>query len=89
VEAVINAQDFVAESVVVDRASKLVAMVYLDNEAIKKSRLDAERVADIPETVRINSNRNLPSYSQIAKVEIVLNPFEKTPKLSIKRFLYK
>lgn len=89
VEAVINSQDYVAESVVVDRNSKLVALVYLDEAAIKAAKLDAEAVSDIPESVRLNSNRILPSYSQISKIEVVVAPFEKTPKMSIKRFLYK
>ena len=89
VEAVINSQDFVAESVVVDRASKLVALIFLDDAAIKKAGLDEEAVSDIPESVRVNSNRVLPLYSQITKVEVVTEPFEKTPKMSIKRFLYK
>ena len=89
VEAVVNSQDYVVESVVVDRASKLVAMVYLDEDAIKKAGLDAEAVSDIPESIRISSNRKLPVYSQIANVEVVPVPFEKTPKMSIKRFLYK
>ena len=89
VEAVVNSQDYVVESVVVDRASKLVAMVYLDEDAIRKAGLDAEAVSDIPENIRIASNRKLPVYSQIAKVEPVSAPFEKTPKMSIKRFLYK
>ena len=89
VEAIINTQDYVAESVVVDRASKLVALVYLDADAIRKAKLDDEAVADIPDRIRVNSNRKLDSYSQLSKVEIVLTPFEKTPKMSIKRFLYK
>lgn len=89
VEAVINAQDYVVESVVVDRASKLVALVYLDEAAIKKAELDAETIAEIPEKIRIISNKSLPNYSQITKVEIVAAAFEKTPKMSIKRFLYK
>lgn len=88
VEAVINAQQFVAESVVVDRSSKLVGLVYLDREGIKKAGLDDETVADLPEKIRISSNKILPSYSQLTKVEIVLEPFAKTPKMSIKRFLY-
>lgn len=89
IEAVLNAQDHVAESVVVDRNSKLVALVYLDQESIKKAGLDDEAISDIPENIRANANRVLPSYSQIAKVELVLSPFEKTPKMSIKRFMYK
>ena len=88
-EAIINNQPYVAESVVVDRAGKIVALVYLDNDAIKRDNLDSETVSDIPEKIRMGANRQLPGYSQIAKVETVLTPFEKTPKMSIKRFLYK
>lgn len=89
VEAVVNNQDYVVESVVVDRASKLVALVYLDADAMKKAGLDEETVADLHETIRINANKSLPSYSQLQKVEVVDKPFEKTPKMSIKRFMYK
>ena len=89
VEAVVNSQPFVTESVVVDRASKLVALVYLDQDAIKKAGLDEEAISDIPENIRISANKSLPNYSKITKVEIVLEPFAKTPKMSIKRFLYK
>lgn len=89
VEAVVNNQPFIAESVVVDRASKLVALVYVDQDAVGKAALDQEAIADIPERVRISSNKLLPGYSQIVKVEVVEHPFEKTPKMSIKRFLYK
>lgn len=89
VEAVVNNQDYVVESVVVDRASKLVALVYLDADAMKKAGLDEETVADLHETIRINANKALPSYSQLQKVEVVDKPFEKTPKMSIKRFMYK
>ena len=89
VEAVVNNQDYVVESVVVDRAGKLVALVYLDAEAMKKAGLDEETVADLHETIRINANKALPSYSQLQKVEVVDKPFEKTPKMSIKRFMYK
>ena len=88
-EAIINNQDYVAESVVVDRSGKLVALVYLDKDAIKAAKLDEETVSDIPEKLRTAANRQLPAYSQIAKVEVVMVPFEKTPKMSIKRFLYK
>jgi len=88
-EAVINNQEFVAESLVVDRSGKLVALVYFDNDAIKNAKLDEEAVSDLPEKIRLASNRQLPLYSQISKVETVMVPFEKTPKMSIKRFLYK
>ena len=88
-EAIINNQPFVAESVAVDRGGKIVALVYLDPEALKKSGLDSEAISDIPEKIRAAANRVLPAYSQIAKVELVDEPFAKTPKMSIKRFLYK
>lgn len=89
VEAIINSQPYVAESIVVDRSSRLVALVYLDQDSIRRDKLDEETISDIPENIKVIANRNLPSYSQISKVEVVLVPFEKTPKLSIKRFLYK
>ena len=89
VEAVINSNDYVAESVVVDRSGKLVALLYLDRDAIRRDKLDQEAASDIPERVMVNSNRQLPAYSRISKVEVMSAPFEKTPKMSIKRFLYK
>ena len=89
VEAVVNNQPYVMESVVVDRGGKLVALVYQDEQAVAKALLDAEAKAEIPENIRLGSNRQLPSYSQISKVELMDRPFEKTPKMSIKRFLYK
>jgi len=88
-EAVVNNQPYVMESVVVDRGGKLVALVFLDEQAIAKSLLDSEAKAEIPENIRLGANRQLPGYSQIAKVELMDKPFEKTPKMSIRRFLYK
>ena len=88
-ESIINSQPYVAESLAVDRNGKIVALVVLDREAIRRDKLDNETVSDIPERVKLASNRMLPSYSQIAKVEVMTSPFEKTPKMSIKRFLYK
>ena len=88
-EAVVNNQPFVLETVVVDRGGKLVALVFPDEQAIAKALLDTEAKADIPENIRLGANRQLPPYSQIAKVELMDKPFEKTPKMSIRRFLYK
>ena len=88
IENVVNNQDYVIESVVVDRDGKLVALVYLDDQAIHKEGLDEAAVKAIPDNIRNGSNKKLPVYSKIAKVEVVSEPFEKTPKLSIKRFLY-
>ena len=89
IEAIVNNQPFVLETVVVDRGGHLVALVFLDEQAVAKALLDAEAKADIPENIKTGANRQLPAYSQIYKVELVDKPFEKTPKMSIKRFLYK
>ena len=89
IEAIVNNQPYVIESVVVDRGGKLVALVFTDEQAIAKALLDAEAKSNIPENIRLGANRQLPAYSQIYKVELQSQPFEKTPKMSIKRFLYK
>ena len=88
-EALVNSQPYVTESVVVDRGSKLVALVYLDQDGMKKAGLDDEAISDVPQNIVLNVNRSLPAYSRLTKVEVVLEPFAKTPKMSIKRFLYK
>ena len=88
VEAVINTCSYVAESLLVDRGGKLVGLVYLDQKAIEDEGLDPERVSEIPEEIKHSANKQLPGYSKISKIEVVTVPFEKTPKMSIKRFLY-
>ncbi len=89
VEAELDNLKYVAESLVVDRSSHLVALVYLNEDAVKKDGLTLEDISDIPQRIQSAVNKRLPNYSQISKVEIVDKPFEKTPKMSIKRFLYK
>ncbi len=88
-EALVNSQPYVIESVVVGRGTKLVALVYLDQDGMKKAGLDEESISDVPQNIVLNVNRSLPAYSRITKVEVVVEPFAKTPKMSIKRFLYK
>ena len=85
-EAFVNCEPFVVETVVVDREGRIVALVYVDKAAVQEAGLSMEQ---IPEKIKAGANRHLPGYSKIAKVEIVDQPFEKTPKMSIKRFLYK
>lgn len=89
IEAKLNNQPYVIESVVVDRASKLVGLVYLDTKKIEADNLDKEAVDELMADTVKTVNKTLPSYSRLAKVEIVAEPFAKTPKMSIKRFLYK
>ena len=85
IEAVINNQDYIIESVVVDRGASLVALVYVDKDKVSADghELDAQM-----NHMRAEVNKSMPSYSKIAKVEVMDQPFEKTPKMSIKRFLY-
>ena len=85
IEAVLSGCPYVMESLAVDRDGKIVALVYPDIP----DGLDAASRKSIPELIRTTANKSLPAYSQIKKVELMDTPFEKTPKMSIKRFLYK
>ncbi len=85
IESVLSCNQYVSESVVVDRDGKIVALVYLEIP----EDADPEDLENLPEKIADEANKSLPKYSQIAKVEIVDKPFEKTPKMSIKRYLYK
>ncbi|MCR5364390.1 MAG: AMP-binding protein [Bacteroidales bacterium] len=87
IERALATSPAVSESLAVDREGKVVALVYLDQNYLEE--LPAEAVAALPEQIRKTANVHLPSYSRISKVEIMDKPFEKTPKLSIKRYLYK
>lgn len=89
VEAVVNNQPYVVESVVVDRSSKLVALVYLDKDRLAADGIDDEALSSRLEEMMSHVNKALPSYSKLVKIEVMDAPFEKTPKMSIKRFLYK
>lgn len=85
IEAVLSCNPFVAESVVVERGGKLIALVYPEIP----EDTDPKTIENLPKDIADLANESLPKYSQIAKVEIVDTPFEKTPKMSIKRYLYK
>ena len=85
VEAVVNNCQYVDECLVVDRGGKIVALVYPEIP----EDIDEETRATIPGTIRDEANKSLPAYSKITKVEFVPEPFEKTPKMSIKRYLYR
>lgn len=88
-EAKLSSQHFVMESVVVDRDGKLVALVFPDHESLNLHHHDKSPDIDrIMEEYRVKVNRELPKYSQIAKIELVGTEFEKTPKKNIKRYLY-
>ena len=86
IEAVVNNQPYVIESVVINRGASLVALVFTDSEKMKAEEVDAET---FKKSVMSEVNKSMPAYSKINTVEIMEQPFEKTPKMSIKRFMYK
>ena len=86
IEAVINNQPYAIESVVVNRGASLVALIYTDSEKMKADGVD---VMVQMETLKAEVNKSMPAYSKISKVEVMTEPFVKTPKMSIKRFMYK
>ena len=85
VEFVLNNCQYVEECLVVDRDGKITALVYSE----LPEDMDDEAKAAVPNKIREEANKSLPAYSKIAKVEMMAEPFEKTPKKTIKRFLYK
>ena len=88
IEDLLNAQPYIAESLVIEREGKLVALVYPDAEAMKQNKISREALLKIIHETRKQINQQIPAYSQIARIEIHDEEFEKTPKRSIKRFLY-
>ena len=86
IEAVVNNQPYVIESVVVDRGARLVALIFTDSEKMKADGADVE---EFKKSLMTEVNKSMPGYSKINLVEIMDEPFEKTPKMSIKRFMYK
>ena len=84
VEAVLASCQYVDECLVVDREGKIVALVYTE----LPEDMDDKTKAAIPGIIRDAANKSLPNYSKISKVEMMSAPFEKTPKRTIKRFLY-
>lgn len=88
IEAKLNNMPFVAESLVVERDGKLVALVYPDFEAADKIGISISDMDSAMENVRKELNKLVAPYEQVSKIILMPNEFEKTPKKSIKRFLY-
>ena len=89
IEDHLNNLPYVSESIVVEKEGKLTALIYPDFETINADNKNSdEAITAIMEENRKQINETLPAYSQIAKVTIYNEEFEKTPKKSIKRFLY-
>lgn len=88
IEDKLNVMPFVAESLVIEQDGKLVALIYPDFEAAKAAKLSDEALTKQLDHNRKQLNEILPGYSQISRIRIRHEEFEKTPKRSIKRYLY-
>lgn len=87
IETLINAQDFVVESLVVPEDRSLTAMVRLDIKALNKAFKDID-IQDFLEKIRSEVNQKLASFSKIHRIKLQETPFERTPTEKIKRYLY-
>ena len=87
-ESVVNNVTYVGDSLVIDDHGTITALVYPDYhtasvDGLDRSQLEARLTASLPEI-----NKELPKYAQIKKMEFLPEDFERTPKKSIKRYLY-
>ncbi len=88
IEARLNNMPYVLESLVVQRNEKLVALVYPDFEAMDTAYVEQEMLPAIMEQNKLTLNKMVSSYENISAIQIYPTEFEKTPKKSIKRYLY-
>ncbi len=79
---------FVAESLVVESDGKLVGLVYPDYDALDRFDVSVSDLDSTMENVRSELNKLVAPYEKVSKIILMPNEFEKTPKRSIKRFLY-
>ncbi|MBQ9466003.1 MAG: AMP-binding protein [Muribaculaceae bacterium] len=89
IEAKLNNMLGVAESLVVDRDGKLVALVYPDYETLDQLGMTQDQLPAHMENLRTELNKLVAPYEKVTKIELIASEFEKTPKRSIKRFLYR
>lgn len=88
IEQILNNQPYVNESVVVSDGGQLVALVHPDFDLAEKSGLDAAAIEATMNENLIAINKEVPAYSKVSRIKIMDEEFEKTPKRSIKRYLY-
>jgi len=89
IESILNNLPYVNESIVVDRDGRLTALIHPDYDNAAKENINDSRLEDIIREDIKQLNQRLPGYSQVAAYELRREEFEKTPKRSIRRFLYK
>ncbi len=88
IEDKLNSMTMVVESIIVQRDTKLIALVHPDYDEAKNLNLSTDDIKNIMEQNRNGLNEMLPAYEKISEIEIHEQEFEKTPKRSIKRYLY-
>lgn len=88
VEVVLNALPYVAESLIVQRQSHLVALIVPNQDLVAQHQIDRNSLCRIMRENLDELNRRIPAYSAVIDYELLTDPFAKTPKGSIKRFLY-
>ena len=88
IESKLNNMPYVAESLIVLQHDKLVALIYPDFDDAFAHGLQQTDIQKVMEQNRIELNQQLPNYSQISKIKIHFEEFEKTAKKSINRFMY-
>lgn len=88
VETVINSQPYVVDSLVVEDNGGLTALIYPDFAQGAKDGMDQDAFVKYIEGTLPELNRELPNYAKLKKIEVMSEDFERTPKKSIKRYLY-
>lgn len=88
IEARLGATQSVKECLVIEQGGRIVALIYPDYELLEKRGLPSSKLPDLMEQIRKKVNSELAPYEQIQKVVIMATEFQKTPKKSIKRYLY-
>ena len=89
IEDKLNSMAMISESLIVQRGDKLVALVHPDMDEVKSMGFTQEDLENIMEQNRQQLNEQLPVYSKLQAFELMEEEFQKTPKKSIKRYLYK
>ncbi|MDR0683331.1 MAG: AMP-binding protein [Dysgonamonadaceae bacterium] len=88
IEAKLDNLPFIMESLVVERKGKLIALVHPDYDAVDSAGMNEEDLQKIMNQNKKTLNGMVASYEKIAEIQLYSNEFEKTPKKSIKRYLY-
>jgi long-chain acyl-CoA synthetase len=88
IESVINNKNYIVESVVISEDNKLIGLIYPDYEMMKRDNISEEQLLTIFDQIRNEVNERLPDFMAVSKFRLHPEEFAKTPKRSIKRFLY-